>query len=124
MTAENTPIQPRPRTRRHNTEGTTRAPLVSTIFYSATKDTRTEIIYLKVINTTGQKQPMEINLRDIGKISTDAKLIDVKGTHSEDTNTINDPEKIIPVGSKINDIAPVFPGTLDTFFVNILQLQA
>ncbi|HEX6847548.1 MAG TPA: hypothetical protein VF144_11255 [Chitinophagaceae bacterium] len=67
---------------------------------------------------------MEINLSGIGKLSTDATLIDVKGNQPEDTNTINDPEKIIPVGSKINDIAPVFPGTLDTFFVNILQLQA
>jgi len=123
MAAENIPTQPRPLTRRDSTEGITKAPLVPTVFYSATRDTRTGIIYLKVVNTIGKQQPVEINLKGIGKIAPDATLFVVKGDKPEDTNTINDPEKIIPVSSKINGIAPAFTRTLDPYSVNILVLQ-
>ena len=46
-----------------------------------------------------------------------------KGEKPEDTNSITDPEKIIPVTSAIKGIAPVFTRTLDPYSVNILQIQ-
>jgi alpha-N-arabinofuranosidase len=123
VTAENIPTQPRPLTRRDSTDGKTTAPLVPTVFYSATKDDKKGIIYLKVVNVTGKQQPVEINLKGIAKVSPDATLIIVKGDKPEDTNTITDPEKIIPVTSKINGIAPTFTRMLDPYSVSILQLQ-
>ena len=122
-TAENIPTQPRPLTRRDSTDGITKAPLVPTVFYSATRDAKSGTIYLKIINTTGKQQPLEINLKGIAKISQDATLIVIKGDKPEDTNTITDPEKIMPVTSKINGIAPVFTRTLDPYSISILQIK-
>jgi len=123
MTAENIPTQPRPLTRRDSTDGVTTAPHVPTLFYAATKDQKTGTIYLKLVNTTGKQQPVDINLRGVAKVSPDATLVVVKGDKPEDTNTITDPEKIIAVTSKINGVAPVFTRTLDPYSVSILQLQ-
>jgi len=41
----------------------------------------------------------------------------------DDTNTITDPEKIIPVSSTINKITKSFTRNLDPYSVSILQLQ-
>jgi len=123
VTAENIPTQPRPLTRRDSTDGITTAPLVPTVFYSATKDEKTGAIYLKVVNTTGKQQAVEINLKGVSKISPDATLVVIKGDKPDDTNTIIEPEKIIPVTSKIKGVAISFTRTLDPYSVNILQLQ-
>ncbi|MFI5132048.1 MAG: alpha-L-arabinofuranosidase C-terminal domain-containing protein [Chitinophagales bacterium] len=123
VTAENIPTQPRPLTRRDSTDGITTAPLVPTVFYSATKDEKTGVIYLKVVNTIGKPQPVEINLKGVGKISSEATLIVIKGDKPEDTNTITEPEKVMPVTSKIRGVASTFTRALDPFSVSILQIQ-
>jgi len=123
MTAENIPTQPRPLTRRDSTDGVTTAPQVPTVFYSATKDEKTGIIYLKVVNTLGKQQAVEINLKGVGKISADAIMIVIKGDKPEDTNTIIEPGKVMPFTSKINGVASTFIRTLDPYSVSILQIQ-
>jgi len=123
VTAEHIPTQPRPLTRRDSTNGITTPPQVPTVFYTATKDTRTGTIYLKVINTTGKQQPIEIDLTGITKVSPNATWVVIKGDKPEDTNTITDPEKIVPVTSKITGVATVFTRTFDPYSVNVLQLQ-
>ena len=45
-------------------------------------------------------------------------------TKPDDTNTINDREKIVPVTLKIKGVAHVFSRTLDPYSVNVLQLQS
>jgi alpha-N-arabinofuranosidase len=122
-TAENIPTQPRPLTRRDSTDGITKAPLVPTVFYSATRDVKSGTIYLKIINTTGKQQPLEINLKGIAKVSQDATLIVIKGDKSGDTNTITEPQKIMPVTSQISGIAPAFTRTLDPYSISILQIK-
>jgi alpha-N-arabinofuranosidase len=67
------------------------------VFYSATQDDKTGIIYLKVVNTTGKQQPVEISIKGAGKISPDATLIVIKGDKPEDTNSITEPEKLYPL---------------------------
>lgn len=96
---------------------------VPTVFYSATKDEKTGAIYLKLVNTSGKKQPVEINLNGIGKVSPEAILIVVKGDKPESTNSITDPEKILPITSKIKGVKPVFTRTLDPYSVSIIQIQ-
>lgn len=122
-TAENIPTQPRPLTRRDSTDGITVAPQVPTVFFSATKDEKTGTIYLKIVNTIGKQQPVTINLKGAGKILPNATLIVVKGDKPEDTNSITDPEKIIPIKSTIDGVKQSFTRSLDPYSVNIIQIQ-
>jgi alpha-N-arabinofuranosidase len=80
-------------------------------------------IYLKLVNTTAKKQAVQINLNGINKLSPNATLVVIKSDKPEDTNTITDPERIIPVSSKIKGIVPVFTRTLDPYSVSIIQLK-
>lgn len=122
VTGENIPTQNRPLTRRDSAENITPKP-VPTMFYAASKDAKTGTIYLKVVNTTGKQQPVEISLKGVTKVLPDATSVVIKGDKPEDTNTISDPEKIVPVTSKINGVASVFNRMLDPYSVTILQLQ-
>jgi alpha-N-arabinofuranosidase len=122
-TAENIPTQPRPLNRRDSANGLTKGPLVPTVFYSATRDEKTGTVYIKLVNTTKEKQPVIINLNGIKKVAASASLIMIKGNKPEDTNSITEREKIIPVKSTINGIEPKFNHTLDPYSVSIIQLQ-
>jgi alpha-L-arabinofuranosidase len=121
-TAENIPTQNRPLTRRDSVENITPKP-VPMVFYAATKDAKTGAVYLKVVNATGKQQPVEINLKGVAKVSPNATLVVIKGDKPEDTNTITEPEKIIPTTSKISGVASKFTRTFDPYSVSILQLQ-
>ena len=122
-TADKIPTQPRPLTRRDSMQGITIAPQVPTVFYSATMDEKTGTIYLKLVNTTGKKQPVKINLNGVAKVLPEATLVVIKGDKPEDTNTITDPEKIVPVTSTIKKVSKSFTPSLDPYSVSIFQLR-
>ncbi|MGZ3846355.1 MAG: alpha-L-arabinofuranosidase C-terminal domain-containing protein [Flavisolibacter sp.] len=121
--AEGIPTQPRPLTRRDSAQGITTPPLVPTLFYSATMDDNSGVIYLKLVNTTGKKQPVQIKLNGIPNVLPNATSVVIKSDKPDDTNTISDPEKIVPHTLKIKGVASVFTRTLDPYSVTILQLQ-
>jgi len=123
VAAENIPTQPKPLTRRDSTQGRTTPLLVPTVFYSATLDENSGTVYLKLVNTTAKKQPVETNLNTVAKLAPNATLTVIKGDKPGDTNSITDPEKIIPITSTIKGVSSRFTRTLDPYSVSILQLQ-
>jgi alpha-N-arabinofuranosidase len=122
MMAENIPVQERPMSKRDSAEKITHKP-VPTVFYSATKDAATGTVYLKLVNTTGKAQPVQINLKGVTTVSASANTIIIKGDKSTDTNSITEPEKIVPSNSVTKGVKPNFEHTLPPYSISILQLQ-
>ena len=122
VTVTNIPMQKAPLTRRDSAEG--KAPKsVPTIFYSATLNDATGVLYLKVINTTAKKQSVKINLDGSLKVAPEAALMVVRGDNPEETNTITDREKIIPVTETIKGIKKSFSRKLDPYSVSIFEIK-
>jgi len=122
VTASNIPMQPQPMTRRDSTEKITPKP-VPTVFYSATLDEKTGVIFLKLVNTTGKKQPVNIKLDGVNSVVSEGKLVVIKGNKPEDTNTITTPENIVPVTSVIKGLKPAFTRTLDPYSVSVIEIH-
>lgn len=122
VAAENIPVQDRPMTKRDSAENRKPKP-VPTVFYAVTRDEKTGTVYLKLVNTTGKKQPVDITLNGVASVLPTATLVVIKGDKPEATNTITEPEKIIPVTSTVKGVARAFTRTLDPYSVSILQLQ-
>ena len=122
VTASNIPTQPKPLTKKDSADGV-KAKQVPTVFYSATRDEKTGNVYLKLVNTTGKKQVVNINLTGVGKVSPQATLSVIKGNQPDETNSITDPEKIVPSTLSIKGVATKFKRTLDPYSVSVLQLQ-
>ena len=122
MNAENIPTQLKPLSKRDSINKVKQIS-VPTIFYAATQDDKTGAVYLKVVNTLGKVQLVEINLKGISNVSKNATLVVISSKKAEDTNTITDPVKIVPVTTKIKGIASVFKQKLAPYSVNVYQLQ-
>jgi alpha-N-arabinofuranosidase len=122
VTVANIPTQKVPLSKKDSAEGKA-AKSLPTIFYSATLNDTTGTIFLKIVNTTAKKQAVKINLDGIVKVAPGAKSVVVKGNKPEETNTITDPENIVPVSETIKGIKKSFSRKLDPYSVNILELK-
>ncbi|HEY5371103.1 MAG TPA: alpha-L-arabinofuranosidase C-terminal domain-containing protein [Hanamia sp.] len=122
VTVANIPMQKAPLSRRDSAEGKAQKS-VPTIFYSATMNDTTGTLYLKIVNTTAKKQDVKINLDGIGKVAPDAALVVVKGDKPDETNTITNREKIIPVTETIKGIKKSFSRKLDPYSVSIIEIK-
>jgi alpha-N-arabinofuranosidase len=118
----NIPTQTRPANKTDSAENRMPQPIPA-MFYVATKDTRTGRLYLKVVNTSAKSQQVDIELVGAGNVSPEGTIVVIKGEGPEDTNTISDPEKIIPVTSVVKEIAKKFTRTFDAYSVTILQIN-
>lgn len=121
-TFENVPVQNMPLTKKDSANGI-KIKTVPTLFYSATMDDKTGTIYLKMVNTIGKKQTIKINLDGIAKISPEATVVTVKSDKPTDTNTIDDPKKILPVTSTIKGVRKNFKQSFPAYSVSIMQIQ-
>jgi alpha-L-arabinofuranosidase len=122
ITASNIPTQIKPLSKKDSTDGV-KPTQVPTVFYSATIDEKSGTVYLKLVNTTGKKQAVNINLNGIAKVSPEATLAVLKGNRPEDTNTITEPVKIVSSTSAIKGVGTKFKRMLDPYSVSVLQLQ-
>jgi len=118
----NIPTQTRPATKSDSAANNMPKPIPA-MFYVATQDTKTGKLFLKVVNATGKPQSVDINLNGAGKLSPEGTLVVIKGDKPEDTNTISDPKKIVPVTRKVNGISKKFTRTFDAYSVSMLQIN-
>jgi alpha-N-arabinofuranosidase len=121
-TFKNVPVQNMPLTKKDSANGV-KVKTVPTLFYSATMDDKTGTIYLKVVNTFGKKQTIKINLDGVAKVSPEATVVTVKSDKPTDTNTIDDPQKIVPVTSTIKGVRKNFIQSFPAYSVSIMQIQ-
>jgi alpha-N-arabinofuranosidase len=122
LTGANIPTQTRPATKRDSAANRLPQPIPA-MFYVATKDTKTGKIFLKVVNATGKPQQVDIELNGAIKFASEGTIVVIKGDKPDDTNTIDDPEKIVPVTSVVKGLSKKFTRTFDPFSVSVLQIN-
>jgi alpha-N-arabinofuranosidase len=122
-TAENIPTQtwqpPTPRNR-----PTPPPKDIPTLFFVATRSTRTGTIYLKVVNTSATAQSVRINLNGVTAVSPDGLSVVLTSPDPLDTNSITEPTKIVPVITKIGGFGASFTRNFSPYSINILKIEA
>ena len=93
------------------------------LYYVVTKDSAKGTIYLKVVNISGNPEPVEIDLAGSTTIAPEAKCIVLGADDSAATNSITDPTKVIPVESTISGVGATFNHTFPAYSVSILQME-
>jgi alpha-N-arabinofuranosidase len=121
--AENIPTQTwKPPTPRNRTAPPPKE--IPTLFFVATRSTRTGTIYLKVVNTAATAQSVRINLKGVAAVSSDGLSVVLTSPNPLDTNSINDPTKIVPVTMKISGLGASFTRDFAPYSINILKIEA
>lgn len=121
-TFEHIPVQNKPQSKKDSVDGSD-IKQVPTLFYSATMNDSTGVIYLKVVNTKIKEQTVQITLDGVNGVLPDAAVTTIKGNQPGETNTITDPEKIIPSTSVFKRAGKHFMYTMPALSINVLQLQ-
>jgi alpha-N-arabinofuranosidase len=93
------------------------------VFTVATRDEKTRTLTVKLVNATSEPQPLDVSLRGVSKVAPEAKLIVLSGKSPNATNSIAQPEAVVPVESTINIAGPNFNQTLAPYSVNVLELK-
>jgi len=98
-------------------------PARPSLYYVATKDTKTGTVYLKVVNVADHAQEITIDLKGAGAVNSKGTLIELKGEKPEDTNSIDNPQKIVPVTEALTGLGKVFKRTFAPYSVSVLKIQ-
>jgi alpha-L-arabinofuranosidase len=93
------------------------------IFFDATRDSRTGTIFLKVVNTLDTPQPVQIQISGAQKISAKGAATVLKAKSPEETNSIQDPKKIIPAVEKIGGLSNDFTRKFPPYSITVLELK-
>lgn len=91
--------------------------------FDSTRDSKTGAIFIKVVNRAETSQPVHITLTGVSSIASSGRLISMSGSGPEDTNTITEPKKIVPVISQITGLGTDFTHSFAPYSVNVLELK-
>ncbi len=103
--------------------GTPRTNQVATVFINATRDSKTKAIYLKVVNSAGQPQDVQVEISGVSGIESAGQTTVLSASSPEDTNSIKEPQKVAPVTAKVTGLGKTFTRTFPPYSVTVLQLQ-
>ncbi len=93
-------------------------------FESVTRDTRTGDIYVKAVNPGPAALRVRIEITGIKSIAAGGRQILLASAKPTDTNSISDPERIIPVESPLGALPACFERTFAPYSVTVLRLPA
>jgi alpha-N-arabinofuranosidase len=97
------------------------APLM---FFDATRDSKTGAIYVKVVNRGGAPQSVHLALSGVTAVEPGGQAITMSGSGPNDTNSITDPTRIVPVTTKVDGLSANFTRTFPPYSINVLELHA
>lgn len=122
ITSANIPTRPRPLSSKDSAAGM-QPKQIPVLFYVATRDTKTGTVYLKVVNAAGDPQTVKIDIRGAAKVVSTGQQVVLKADKPEDTNSITEPEKIVPVASKATGFGKSFTRTFPAWSITVLQVE-
>jgi alpha-N-arabinofuranosidase len=127
MKAKNIPTIPTPAPARRNTNGVDQpAPAtreIPALYYSVTRDSKNGTIYLKVVNSLGTAQPLKIQISGASAIEAEGSATVMKAGSPDDTNSINEPTKVVPVTEKVDGLGTEFTREFPPYSITVLELK-
>jgi alpha-N-arabinofuranosidase len=93
------------------------------VFFDATRESRSGAIYLKIVNASGTKRPIKVELSGAPKVSREGELVCLAGNSLEDTNSMEEPRKIVPRKETVGGLSSSFTREFPAYSVSVLKLK-
>ena len=95
-----------------------------TIFWSATRDTKTGIVFLKIVNRAATPQPLRVEFTGLAAVDPKGQAVTLSAGSPTDTNSIADPSRIVPVTSTVDGLGTSFTRSFPPYSLTVLQMKA
>jgi alpha-N-arabinofuranosidase len=93
------------------------------LFFDATRDRHSGTIFLKVVNSLGMPQPVKIEISGAASVAAEGEAIVLKADSPNDTNSLQEPAKIIPVTETVQGLGAEFTRTFPPYSITVLELK-
>jgi alpha-L-arabinofuranosidase len=93
------------------------------VYTSVTRDEKQRKLYVKVVNANSNESTLNIALDGIPRVERDAALITLSGKSPNATNSIINPDAVIPVEHRIQIPGPEFEHSFAPYSINVLELS-
>jgi alpha-N-arabinofuranosidase len=93
------------------------------LFFDATRDSQTGTIFLKVVNSLGTPQPVKIQISGVASIEAEGEAVVLKADRPDDTNSIQEPARIVPVTEKVDGLGTDFTREFPPYSITVLELK-
>jgi alpha-N-arabinofuranosidase len=97
---------------------------VPSLFFDATRDSTNGTIYLKVVNCAAAPQPVNIEISGVTSVAAKGVATVIKAEKHDETNSLANPRKIVPVGEKVRGLGARFTRTFPPYSITVLELKA
>jgi alpha-L-arabinofuranosidase len=97
---------------------------VPSLFFDATRDSQSGTIFLKVVNRAGTPQPVHLKISGVNNVDSSAEAVVLSADNPSDTNSIQEPKKIVPVISTVDGLGADFTRDFPPYSITILELKA
>jgi alpha-N-arabinofuranosidase len=93
------------------------------VFFVATRESRSGVIFLKIVNTAAAAKQINIQVDGAPKLKSKGEAVVLAGKALDDTNSIDNPEGILPRTEPITGICSSFDRDLPPYSVTVLKLK-
>jgi alpha-N-arabinofuranosidase len=95
----------------------------ATVFTDVTRDSKTKAIYVKVVNSADRPQDVHVEIEGAAAIASGGQATVMSADSPQDTNSIKEPKKLVPVTTAVSGLGKSFTRTFPPYSVTVLQLQ-
>ena len=92
------------------------------LFYSVTKDSKRKRVYLKLVNAASVSQAVDLKFAGATLAKT-GKLVMLKASNTEATNTLASPGNIVPVDSQLRNVGSQLHYTAPAYSIQVMQID-
>jgi alpha-N-arabinofuranosidase len=95
----------------------------STLYQSVTRSSKSGTITVKLVNVSEAPQAVRIDLRGTRSVKRTAEVTTLTASPTE-TNTMEQPERVIPSTHRLVNVAPAFDYTVPGNTIAVLEIEA
>ncbi len=99
------------------------AQQIREIFFNATRDAKSGGIYLKVVNTAGTAQRINVQINGAKSIRSTGEAVVLAANNPEESNSLTEPNKVVPLTEKVDGLSTSFTRTFPAYSVTVLKLK-
>ena len=96
---------------------------VPSLFFNATRDTRTGTIFLKVVNPLGAPQTVRVEIAGVADVNSTGEAVVLSASSPDDTNSITEPTKLVPVTTVIEGLRKNFVRSFPAYSISVLRIK-
>jgi alpha-L-arabinofuranosidase len=93
------------------------------VFFDATRDSKSGLIYLKVVNASTAVQRINVQINGATGVDSTGEAVVLAAKSLEDTNTLQEPQKIVPHTEKADGLGANFTREFPAYSVTVLKIK-